>query len=265
MKFQDHDTPLVEEDIIHQIVKLIQPERIYCQRSFLLLVLSNRIQRPLSDYRALLDSKRDSFNSLSFTLLNSLELEKFLNQGQLFYSRICNPEFLVYESGQAPVVYNLNQRIVKAVIKASSDFQPGYNRAQLFLHGAEYYLQLSEWCMAVFMLHQATEQVLRSIILAVTEQDVRTHSINELKQHLKNCGPNLQNFLSGETQHLLTILEASYSGSRYLNKYQVGRETAESLMSEVILFIDAVKKSFDDMVTSFSSLRILQPEKYEAI
>lgn len=118
--------------------------------------------------------------------------------------------------------------------------------------------------MAVFMLHQATEQVLRSIILAITRQDVRSHTISELKQHLKICTPHLQNFLFNKDQTLLTILESSYSGSRYLNNYRIEKENAESILREVKIFMDEVKKSFEEMISSFLSITIFQNKEDEA-
>lgn len=91
MKVQNSNTyNLIEEQyfeaekFVRQIVELIQPERIYSKGNFLLVVVSNKIQRPLSDYKLLIETTKPKDASLFYTLLNSSEFERHLDQGQLF-------------------------------------------------------------------------------------------------------------------------------------------------------------------------------------
>lgn len=245
-----------KEQMIAGIVKAVQPDRVFCHNSFFLIIVSNKDQRALGDYRLQLEAIYPVSEQYNYTIINSGDLERLLLQGHLMYSAICRSEYLVYENGSSEMLLSLNQRIKKISAKASEDFCTGYDRARNFLEGATFYLAKNELPLSAFMLHQAAEQLLRGATLAITGQETRTHCISELKQSLDKNGFRLT-FLSSGTpmpQTLLDRLEKAYLCSRYTDKYEITWEDAFRLHSLITELLKSSKKLFEDTMSAFTEL-----------
>lgn len=246
-----------KEQLITEIVNAVQPERIFYRDNFFLILVSNKNQKPLSDYRLHLDAFYPVSDRNNYALVNSGDMERSLVQGHLVYSAICQSEYLVYENGSSEMPLSLNQRIKKVSVKAQEDFYMGYSRATNFLEGAIFYLAKEELSLSAFMLHQAAEQLLRAATLAITGQEMRTHSISELKQSLEKNGFMLSSLFlrtSISECRLLDRLEKAYLCSRYTDRYEITREDAFRLHSLVTELLKSSKNMFEDIVRAFTSL-----------
>lgn len=240
------------EKMITTIVEAIDPDKIFCKHDFLLVVLSNKSQNPINDYKTVIEACVLP-SPFHYSLYYSQEIEKFLSQGHLFYSTFCSKENLVYDNGVPTLPLPLRQRIQNITQKSTHDFTTGFKRAQCFLEGAVFYLAKEEFALAAFMLHQATEQALRTIILSVTGHEVRTHTISELKQHLKRCAPQLNGFLSSNKEKiLLDRLEKAYTCSRYTDKYEITLEELNLLLSHIRHLFSDTKNAFEEMISTFT-------------
>jgi uncharacterized protein len=232
------------------IIECIAPERIFNKDGFFLIILSNKSQRPLSDYKWVIENNVEGIKDC-YALLFTNELEKQLEAGNLFYSSFCATDCIVYDACQSTFPLTLSKRIEKVIENSCFEFYSGYNRTQAFFQGANFYLKNSNYSFSLFMLHQTMEQGLRTIISAITNQDVRTHSIVELKPHLKKCAPNLQGFFSEIDERLITLIEGSYSGCRYINNYRVENADVEFLFGIVNRFLAELKETFEKMLETF--------------
>lgn len=232
---------------IEIIVDCVAPERIFQNNGFLLIILSNKSQRPLSDYKCILETNVEGLKD-NYSLLFANELEKQLDAGNLFYSSFCTIENVVYDGWQSSFPLTLSKRLQKVIESTSTEFYCGYNRAQAFFQGANFYSDHSNYSMSLFMLHQAIEQGLRSVVNSICNQDVRTHSLMELKPHLKKCAPNLQHFFLEINERITTLLEGAYSGCRYINNYPVEKKDAELLINLVQRFLTELEKTFKKML-----------------
>jgi uncharacterized protein len=241
---------------IEIIIECVAPERIFQKDGFLLIILSNKSRRPLSDYKCILETSVEGIKD-NYSLLFANELEKQLDAGNLFYSSSCTTENIVYDGWQSSFPLTLSKRLQKAIENTSTQFYCGYNRAQAFFQGANFYFDHFNYSMSLFMLHQTIEQGLRSIISSVSNQDVRTHSLMELKLHLKKCAPNLQHFFSEINERVTTLLEGAYSGCRYINYYPVEKKDAGLLINLVQRFLIELEKTFKKMLETFTPKQFL--------
>lgn len=251
----------VTNQTIEIIIQGVAPDRIFQKDAFLLIILSNKSQRPLSDYKYILETSVEGIKD-HYSLLFANELEKQLDAGNLFYSCFCTTENAVYDGSQSSFPLTLNKRLQKVIKNTSTEFYCGYNRAQAFFQGANFYFDHSNYSMSLFMLHQAIEQGLRSIISSICNQDVRTHSLMELKQHLKKCAPNLQWFFSEINERLITLIEGSYSGCRYINNYRVEKTDVEFLIEIVDRFLAELKETFESMLEIFIPKQFSTNERF---
>lgn len=240
------------EKMITTIAEAVEPDKIFCKHDFLLVVLSNKCQNPIHDYKTVIEASILP-SSFHYSLYYIQEIEKFLCQGHLFYSTFCSKENLVYDNGIPTLPLPLYQRIQNITLKSTHNFTTGFKRAQCFLEGAVFYLAKEELALAAFMLHQATEQALRTIILSVTGHEVRTHTISELKQHLKRCAPLLNSFLaSSKEKILLDRLEKAYTCTRYTDKYEITLEELNLLLSHIRHLFTDTKNAFEEMISAFT-------------
>jgi HEPN domain-containing protein len=233
------------------IIDNLAPERIFHKDRFFLIVLSNKSQRPLSDYKCIIENNVEGIKEC-YTLLFANELDKHIDAGNLFFSSFCTAENLAFDACQSSFPLPLTKRIESTINRVAFEFYNGYKRAQAFFKGAVFYLNNENYSFSLFMLHQAMEQGLRTIILTISNQDVRSHSLMELKPHLKRCAPNLLCFFSHINDGLMLLLEGAYSGCRYINNYHVAKEDVELLNSIVQGFLTELKRTFESMLESFA-------------
>jgi HEPN domain-containing protein len=241
--------------VILQIVNLLNPEIIYFKELFFLILISNKSQRPVSDYKGLLDASGLTNNQFIYSVIIISEFQRQLDKGNLFYSSLCNKENVVYQLSHHENLLTQRQRLERNLYSCISEFTPGFKRAKLFVKGAAFYYEKEELPMAAFMLHQAIEQVFRALILSIKGQEVRTHSILELKQHLQTCAPELLYFLSPDcstNRRLLDRIEKAYSCARYIDSYTIAKEDINTLFEEVKKLLGKTKRVFEEMVRSLN-------------
>lgn len=248
---QQNCKTMPEEPFVKVIIEQTTPQRIFRKQNFFLVVLSPKNQRPLADHHAVLQSHLGE-SDFVLALINSGEFEKNMNEGHLLYSSISRQENLVYNAGVNPLLLTMGERIKWIAEKARTDFLPGLHRAKRFFEGATFYFRQQEPNLSLFMLHQASEQALRCLLLSLTGQDVRTHSLSELRQHLKKCIPWFSPVLFSDTeQRLLTLLNNSYSASRYMDGFTSDLKDIQFLLSEVSQFLKETDVFFQETVTRF--------------
>ena len=111
----------------------------------------------------------------------------------------------------------------------------GLNRSREFLAGAELYRLRKQNTMAAFMLHQAAEQALCTLIKTGTGWHTRTHNLERLLRFGSMVAPEIAEiFGSGEEQRrLLKLLQLAYSDSRYASDYRIQNSDLEDLTNSV--------------------------------
>jgi HEPN domain-containing protein len=134
-------------------------------------------------------------------------------------------------------------------------FLQGYHRACWFLKGAGYFIDNREHALGGFLLHQSAEQCLRTLVLVVRGEEVKTHCLKELKQHLKKYAVSSHELFGegGEReQHLWERLERAYSCSRYTGCYALEAATARELLQLVRRLLEGIKKMFWELLEKYS-------------
>lgn len=241
------------EQMIQNIVEASGPDKIYHRAGLLLIVLSDPSSRPFCEYKSLIDASVAS-SHFHYTFLRAGDLEQLLLNGHLFYSTLCMEDYLVYDSkGQVPFL-PISERLKSVAQKITHDYTMGQARAHAFLKGAIFYLGQEELGLAAFMLHQATEQALRAFLTILSGQEVRTHSITELKQHLKRYGLPLDTLLQSKTEedkYLLDRLEKAYTCARYTNRYEITLEDLLQLLRRVKKLLQDLESSFKDLMDRY--------------
>lgn len=237
--------------LLNVVVEKMEPDWMFAKGDFLLIVLSQKLGRSIADYRAVVQSCIKQDCEMAWTVLYANELEKFLNDGHLFYSGLCKKENLLYNVGTSMLPLTLWQKTGKIVERAKASFLSGHQRALAFLDGAAFFCDCNRLNLSVFMLHQATEQVMRCFILALMGQDIRTHSLNDLRQQLSKYNFKLSSFLSSNgEQHLFMLLDNAYSASRYMDSFTCDAKDIVQLLGKVKTFLHDIEETFTRIIVA---------------
>lgn len=117
-----------------------------------------------------------------------------------------------------------------------SCLRTGIARAREFLAGAELYCIRKQYPLAVFMLHQCTEQALHAIIRFGTGYCFHTHNIERLLRWAGFVVPAVQEIFPQHTdvdKRLFHLLQKAYVGGRYEAEFRIGFVEVRELRERV--------------------------------
>jgi uncharacterized protein len=109
-------------------------------------------------------------------------------------------------------------------------------RVKAFLAGAGLYQLRKEYRMAAFMLHQAAEQALRTLLMIRTGYQPHTHSIDKLLRYNALVCPQLAELFPQKSEgdkKLFSLLQKAYIHSRYKQDYEVTGPELASLAEKL--------------------------------
>jgi HEPN domain-containing protein len=226
--------PTVPKTLLKRLVTALCPQMIFFRKHHYIIILNATHTHRHKHYQKIINACRLGENA-SYTLCQESELQRQYRLGNIFWSTFCIPENLVYTSGDNQVE-TLWQRLVNARDHAADAFTTGIEKANSFYEGASFYWAKADNNMAAFMLHQATELCLRAMIIAFTGQEVRTHVLSELRNHIARFAPEIASCIcvkSVKQKHIFSLLESAYSHSRYTNNFQINSEDILQLLQQV--------------------------------
>jgi HEPN domain-containing protein len=234
------------------IVTAINPERIFLVGSNpidLLIVMADKAQRHFEEYEKLIKFALSNQQVVTFSIIRSADLFNKLQNGHLFYSKVCVPTNLVYANGIVPELPAAQNILADAKAAAICHFDPGFKRAEGFIQAAQLQLEQEERELAAFLLHQAAELGIRALILAVTGQEIRSHEISVLRNYCNRYAPALKEVFHNEKEdQFVVLLDKAYKSSRYSPKYEISDEELRLLVMKVLLLLQKVKESFNELV-----------------
>lgn len=126
-------------------------------------------------------------------------------------------------------------------------YTAGLNRVEEFLAGADLYRIRQQNKMCGFMLHQAAEQALHTLLEIKTGLRVVTHSIDKLLRYCTMVCPYVYEvFFTGyeKDKRLLSVLQKGYIDSRYNNSYGINDGELRYLTEKVKRIYEMVKKEW---------------------
>lgn len=244
--------------VIDWIVVLLSPACIYHLSGKttengiidLIIVLHQNEKKTFNACEGLINVINAKHRIVNFTLFKMQQLNKYIDEGSIFYTKVCRPEHLVYhncpESIRIPESFDLP--LLKA--RATGKFEAGYNRGLWFLEGAQHYIKHNHKEMAAFMLQQAAELTLRAVVLSITCIDIRNHSIEVLLKYCNRFAPRLTTVFPRDTpeeRHLSELLETVYLKARYTEEFVI-------TMGELMLLNEKISRLVDMAATTVREL-----------
>jgi HEPN domain-containing protein len=226
----------------------------------LLILLPPKSTKSNDHYHQVIASTTQQFPFVKYVFYRVHEIVPLLQKGHIFYTRVCNKRHLIYANNSSgiqfpddlnisdgkeipngknnPDIVTIQDQITITSIqeKARRSFEQEISKYRNFLEGARYYKLNKEQGLAAFMLQQATEHTLRSVILCLMDRNIKTHNLTRLLQTCRLCAKGLLAIFplnNDKEKALLKLLNAAYVNARYTNEYAISDEELDILLERV--------------------------------
>lgn len=247
---QDH-----ANSILSLIVTAIRPERVFLLGTNpldLLIVIADNVRRSLKEYETIVEFAYLNNETANASIIKSVDLLKYLQEGHIFYSRVCQPANVLYERNSTNPLPCPSKNLESLTETSIRHFEVGFSRAEGFLKSATYHQSQGENELAAFTLHQAVELASRALILSLTGKDIQTHDLNILKKQCVRCAPQLKSHFLCDTDsdgRFLTSLNKAYKSARYETNFKMSGSDLFTLQEKVAVLLDELKKVLSEQAS----------------
>jgi uncharacterized protein len=145
-------------------------------------------------------------------------MQRHLQQGHLLISRFCRESYLLYQGEGINLPKPAADPLAESVATAEMSFDLVQQKAVGFYEGAVFYLSKGNHSLAVFMLQQVAEQVLRVFLQTLTGRNCTGHDLTVLLRQALPLYPKLVQLIpvsKEKTDCLLHRLSRAYVQARY--------------------------------------------------
>lgn len=259
-----------QEKLVSLIREVVQPDKIYllgaslyrrrsesifCQTApssqhvadyYLLILINHPDKKTLPQLQDQIEQHCGTVIPVTIILLETSLFNDWLATGHLFARLVFPSAISVFEGDNlslSPIGEYNPATEQKALEKR---FRDGLSKSQEFLAGAELFTLRKQYRLAAFMLHQAAEQTLGTLIKIGTGYHYCTHNIERLTRYAGLVSCRIQDVFTKKTdkeKRLFTILQKAYIESRYSEDYSVGLTDLAELSEKVRIIQDILVES----------------------
>lgn len=253
---------------IESITANVRIEKIYCLNHHkdsdgnvnadLLILLPQENPQTFREVEFLIQFATPENYQLNYQLFRAIDFENLICEGNIFYVLASAPQNLVYDDGyfETPQLGAGIYDVAKE--KAENCFRGGTMKARYFYSIAET-VSHTDKNMAAFLLNQATDLCLNSLITSLTGQRKYGKSIGLLMSHNHFLNASLP-FLSDENQQeshrLLQVLERANTCFRYFDNFQVVDDDLKQLFEKLTEVFSYAESTFNTWLSNFDLMFI---------
>lgn len=237
-----------QEKLLSLILEASQPDRIYLlgvstyhRRSesifctaapvsrhiadyFVLILIDNTNHRPIHEWLDKIEQHCNAVMPVTTIVLESATFAEWLKTGHPFARTVWQSSSLLYNGDNISFLSPGHCDIQVEQKALEKLFMDGLNKAQEFLAGADFFRLRLQNKMAAFMLHQAIEQALHTLLKTGTGYHFCTHSIERLLRYGNMVAYELPDVFPRKTEQekqLFSLLQKAYGDARYKEDYSI--------------------------------------------
>lgn len=207
----------------------------------LLVVTTENEQRSDYQLQELIENRCKDVTEVTILVHDIAYVNRRIVEGQCFFAAVRREGILLYDSGGAALAMAGKTDLGQVLRTAQQDFARWSRQAGAFLRSAQVMLECGEWKMALFMLHQAAEQMYQAILLTFMGYKPTTHNLDKLRRHTGRYSIELAQLfprVEGEGDRLFRLLVSAYVEARYKDGFHVAEADARLLSSRVGLLLE---------------------------
>ena len=155
-----------------------------------------------------------------------------LRHGQYFFTEICQQGIILYDSGEVELSDRKELDPVETKEIAQDTFDEIFTKAKSFYLQYESALNIPDYKVAAFDLHQAVEHASKAVLLIFGGECPQEHHLDILGDLAADYCPELAGLIPRESESqkkLFELLDYAYIGARYDRHYKITKQQLEQL------------------------------------
>lgn len=206
-----------------------------------------------------MDGRDNEFQTRPQLINESIsKLNDALSEGRYFYVEILAQGIMLYDSGEYRLATPRELDYAEIKGMAEAYYKDKYSDAEDFLFHAKIAQERGTYQMCSFMLHQATENFIKTIPLVYVLYGYKEHDLEFLIEKCKPYTLNLAKVFPRDTdeeERLFKLLQRAYIEARYNKKnFTVTQADIDVLIPRIELLRDIVEKVCRERIDEYSRL-----------
>lgn len=206
-----------------------------------------------------MDGRDNEFQTRPQLINESIsKLNDALSEGRYFYVEILAQGIMLYDSGEYRLATPRELDYAEIKEMAEAYYKDKYSDAEDFLFHAKIAQERGTYQMCSFMLHQATENFIKTIPLVYVLYGYKEHDLEFLIEKCKPYTLDLAKVFPRDTdeeERLFKLLQRAYIEARYNKKnFAVTKADIDALIPRIELLRDIVEKVCRERIDEYSRL-----------
>lgn len=209
---------------------------------FDLLIVTNRSENR-SDYQLQdqLETSCRGVAQITPVIHDLAYVNRQIRARQYFFSMISIEGILLYDAGTMALEKPALPNFEEVRQTAEKDYERWAGQASAFFSSARFNMQRKEGKTAMFLLHQAAEQIYQAILLVFNGYKPTTHNLDKLRRYTNRLSIELASLFrrnNEKEEHLFQLLASSYVEARYKEDYIISEEEVIKVAARVEELLD---------------------------
>ena len=158
------------------------------------------------------------------------------------------PKKLIYDASRIQLESPLPKHDLPR-LKVLKEIHNGLmEKANGFVAGAINFYESKELSLSAFMLHQAVEHGLNSLLQPLMQFRLHTHNLHKLMRMVRRFSIEIFNLFPRDIEseiRLFQLLQKAYIHARYKDTFEVKEEEAAVLLERIKLLLQKVAEEFE--------------------
>jgi HEPN domain-containing protein len=213
----------------------------------LLILISNKKNRSLPEWEEMIEQHCSKKISVTTIVLETETFKEWFTTRHPFAERVVLTAVALFNNGTIDLALN-SDTISETQVKYADEkyYKNGLSRVEAFLAAAELLKVRKEYNIALFMLHQAAEQSLRTMLKMGTGFHSCTHNIDRLLRYTAMVVYQLPDIFPRKTEEdkrLLKLLQNAYIDARYKEDHAIHIDELLLLFAKVNELYNLLKRT----------------------
>jgi HEPN domain-containing protein len=208
------------ESIFQQVAPTSQHMADY----FLLILMEGFNNKEAHEWQDKIETHCKTWMPITTIVLQTTIFEEWLKEGHQFAAKVQQSAVVIYNSASYNLPLSQTANHDLSANSTEKHLTEGLTKAKEFLAGSELFRIRKQHAMSAFMLHQSTEQALRTLLKVGTGYHANTHSIERLLRYAGLVSYQLPDIFPQKTEEdkrLFSLLQKAYIDTRYKEDYKI--------------------------------------------
>lgn len=226
------------------------PSAQYLDDYYFLILIEETGNKSLSDWQDQIEQHCRRTMQATVLVMKTSVFKEWLDNGHPFTRKLVNADVCLYDRSGVDFSFNSEYDEVAENKAMDECFSDGLNKCKGFLAGTEHFRIRGNNRMAAFLLHQAAEQALRTLLETGTGYRFCGHSIERLFKYCCMVSYKLRDVFSKNSdkdKRLLHLLNKAYIDSRYKQHYSMETHDLDKLIGKVERIQELLIESANDL------------------